>query len=78
MSKNSAIVLIGSVIFLLFWLISCEKIILFYLYFMSILVLSHLFLYYFILSDLDFIPILPDSENRATILFVFTFILNLF
>ena len=39
---------------------------LFYVYFMSILMLSHLFLYYFILSDLHFIPILPDRENRAT------------
>ena len=35
--------------------------------------LSHLFLYYFILSDLYFIPILPDWENRSTILFVFYF-----
>ena len=33
---------------------------------MSILMLSHLFLYYFIPSDLYFIPILP--EDRATIL----------
>ena len=40
---------------------------------MSILMLSHLFLYYFILSDLYFIPILPDRENRPTILFVFYF-----
>ena len=42
---------------------------------MSILMLSHLFLYYFILSDLYFIPILHYGENRATILIVF---LNLF
>ena len=34
---------------------------------------SHLFLYYFILSDLYFIPILPDRENRAPILIVFYF-----
>ena len=40
---------------------------------MSILMLSHLFLYYFILSDLYFIPILPNWENRATILIVFYF-----
>ena len=50
-----------------------SKTILFYFYFMSILMLSHLFLYYFILSDLYFIPILPDRENRSTILFVFYF-----
>ena len=37
---------------------------------MSILMLSHLFLYYFILSDLYFIPILPDRENIATVLIV--------
>ena len=37
---------------------------------MSILILSHLFLYYFILSDLYFITILPDRENRASILIV--------
>ena len=29
--------------------------------------LSHLFLYYFILSDLYVICILPDGENRASI-----------
>ena len=40
---------------------------------MSILMLSHLFLYYFILSDFYFNPILPDGENRATILIVFYF-----
>ena len=40
---------------------------------MSILMLSRLFSYYFILSDLYFIPILPDRENRPTILFVFYF-----
>ena len=45
---------------------------------MSILMLSHLFLYYVILSDLYYIPILPDKENRATILIAFYFILNLF
>ena len=33
--------------------------------------LSHPFLYYFILSDLYFIPILPDRENRTTILNLF-------
>ena len=38
---------------------------------MSILMLSHLFLNYFFLLDLYFIPILPDRENRATILIVF-------
>ena len=37
---------------------------------MSILMLLHLFLYYFFLSDLYFIPILPNRENRATILIV--------
>ena len=37
---------------------------------MSILMLSHLFLYYFILSDLYFIPISADRENRASILIV--------
>ena len=47
-------------------IISLAKTILFYSYFMSILMISHLFLYYFILSDLHFIPILPDRENRAT------------
>ena len=46
--------------------ISLAKTILFYLYFRSILMISHLFLYYFIHSDLYFIPILPDRENRAT------------
>ena len=51
--------------------ISLAKTILFYLYFMSILILSHLFLYYFILSDIYFIPILPDREKRASILIVF-------
>ena len=35
--------------------------------------LSHLFLYYFILSDLYVICILPDGENRASILIVFFF-----
>ena len=50
--------------------LALAKTILFYLYFMSILILSHLFLYYFILSDLYFIPILPDRENRASILIV--------
>ena len=40
---------------------------------MSILMLSHLFLYYFIPSDLYFIPILPGRENRVTILIVFYF-----
>ena len=35
--------------------------------------LSHLFLYYFILSDLYFILILPDGENRATTLIVLLF-----
>ena len=34
---------------------------------------SHLFLYYFILSDLYFILILPDGEKRPTILIVFYF-----
>ena len=33
--------------------------------------LSQLFLYYFILSKLYFIPILPDRESRAAILTVF-------
>ena len=47
---------------------SLAKTILFYLYFKSILTLSHLFLYYFILPE--FIPILLDRENRATILIV--------
>ena len=42
-------------------------------YFIYILCLSHLFLYYFILSDFYFNPILPDGENRATILIVFYF-----
>ena len=50
--------------------LALAKTILFYLCFMSILILSHLFLYYFILSDLYFIPILPDRENRASILIV--------
>ena len=56
----------------MFWEVvnSLAKTILFYLHFMSILVLSHLFLYYFIPSHLYFIPILPDMENRATILIV--------
>ena len=49
---------------------SLAKTILFYLYFRSILMLSHLFLNYCILSDLYFILILPDGENRATILIV--------
>ena len=38
---------------------------------MAILMLSHLFLSYFILANLYFIPSLPDEENRASILFVF-------
>ena len=50
--------------------LALAKTILFYLYFMSILMLSHLFLYYFILLDLYFIPILPDRENRVSILIV--------
>ena len=41
-----------------------------FIFFMSILMLSHLFLYYFILLDLNFIPILPDRENSASILIV--------
>ena len=45
---------------------------------MAILMLSHLFLYYFILTELCFIPIFPDMKNRASIFFVFYFILNLF
>ena len=47
--------------------------VLFYFYFMTILILSHLFLYYFILTKLYFISILPDKENRASILFEFYF-----
>ena len=35
--------------------------------------LSHLFLYSFIPSELYFIPILPGRENRVTILIVFYF-----
>ena len=42
---------------------------LFYVYFNAIVSI----LYYFILSDLYFIPILPDRENRATILIVVYF-----
>lgn len=54
-------------------LVTLAKTIQFYLYFMSILMLSYLFLYYFFLSDLYLIPILPDRENGATILIVFYF-----
>ena len=43
---------------------------------MAILILSHLFLYYFILTKLYFISILPDKENRASILFEFYFYFN--
>ena len=43
---------------------------------MAILMLSHLFLYYFILTKLYFISILPDKENRASILFEFHFYFN--
>ena len=35
--------------------------------------LSHLFSFYFILTELYFNTILPDKENRASILFVFYF-----
>ena len=52
------------------------KTVLFYFYFMAILILSHLFLYYFILTKLYFISILPDKENRASILFEFYFYFN--
>ena len=52
------------------------KTVLFYFYFMAILILSHLFLYYFILPKLYFISILPDKENRASILFEFYFYFN--
>ena len=54
-------------------LVTLAKTIQFYLYFMSILMLSYFFLYYFFLSDLYLIPILPDRENGATILIVFYF-----
>ena len=40
---------------------------------MAILILSHLFLYYFIHTLLYFISILPDKENRPSILFEFYF-----
>ena len=49
------------------------KTVLFYFYFMAILILSHLFLYYFIHTLLYFISILPDKENRPSILFKFYF-----
>ena len=49
------------------------KTFLFYFYFKAILILSHLFLYYFILTEIYFIPILPDKKNRASILFEFYF-----
>jgi len=38
---------------------------------MAILMLSPLFLSYFILANFYFIPSLPDEENRASILFMF-------
>ena len=40
---------------------------------MTILMLSHLFFPYFFPTELYFIPILSDRENRAPILFVFYF-----
>ena len=46
---------------------------LFYPYFIFILMLSHLFFPYFFTTKLYFIPILPDRENSASILFVFYF-----
>ena len=52
---------------------SLTKAILFYPYFMTILMLSHLFFPYFFPTELYFIPILSDRENRAPILFVFYF-----
>jgi len=58
--------------------VSLTKTILLFPYFMAILMLSHLFLSYFIVTELCFIPILPDTKNRAPILFVFYFIFNLF
>ena len=57
-------------------LVSLAKTVLFYFYFMAILILSHLFLCYFILTKLYFISILPDKENRASILFEFYFYFN--
>ena len=40
---------------------------------MAIFMLSHLFSSYFILTELYFNPILPEKENRPSILFVFYF-----
>ena len=54
-------------------MITLAKTVLFYFYFMAILILSHLFLYYFIHTLLYFISILPDKENRPSILFEFYF-----
>ena len=52
---------------------SLTKITLFYLHFMAIFMLSHLFSSYFILTELYFNPILPEKENSPSILFVFYF-----
>ena len=54
-----------------FNVLALTKITLFYFYFMAILMLFHLFLSYFILANVYFIPSLPNGENRASILFVF-------
>ena len=51
--------------------LALTKITLFYLYFMAIFMLSHLFSSYFILNELHFNPILPEKENSPSILFVF-------
>ena len=53
--------------------ITLTKTSLFYLYFMAIFMLSHLFSSYFILTKLYFNPILPEKESSPSILFVFYF-----